>query len=61
MVYMKELYLRSLTMINQLDIKTEKDYNKLLHDYLILNLESLKYISQTKKFEKIMQIAKEVS
>lgn len=58
---MKELYLRSLTMINQLDIKTEKDYNKLLHDYLILNLESLKYISQTKKFEKIMQIAKEVS
>lgn len=61
MVYMKELYLKSLAIIRQLDIKTEKEYNKLLHEYLILNIESLKYISQTKSFKKILEIAKEVA
>lgn len=58
---MKELYLKSLAIIRQLDIKTEKEYNKLLHEYLILNIESLKYISQTKSFKKILEIAKEVA
>ncbi len=58
---MKELYLKSLAIIKQLDIKTEKEYNKLLHEYLILNIESLKYISQTKSFKKILEIAKEVA
>lgn len=58
---MKETYLKSLQMIKRLNIKNEKEYNKLLHNYLILNLESLKYISQTRSFKKILQLAKEVA
>ncbi len=57
---MKETYLKSLQMIKRLNIKNEKQYNQLLNNYLILNLESLKYISQTRSFRKIVQLAKEV-
>ena len=57
---MKEMYIKSLQMIKELNIKKEKDYNKLLHNYLILSSESLKYISQTRSFKKIVKIAKEV-
>ena len=57
---MKETYLKSLQMIKRLKIKNEKQYNQLLNNYLILNLESLKYISQTRSFRKIVQLAKEV-
>ena len=57
---MKETYLKSLQMIKRLNIQNEKEYNKLLHNYLILNLESLKYISQTRSFRKIIKISKEV-
>lgn len=55
---MKEAYERSLHMIKELDIKTEKEYNKLLHQYLILSSESLKYISQTRNFNKVIKLAK---
>ena len=55
---MKEAYLKSLHMIKELNIKSEKEYNKLLHQYLILSSESLKYISQTRRFKKIIKIAK---
>ena len=58
---MKEAYLKSLQMIKELDIQDEKEYNKLLHNYLILNTESLKYISQTRSFKKIVKLAKEVA
>lgn len=58
---MKEAYFKSLQMIKELNIRNEKEYNKLLHSYLILNAESLKYISQTKSFKKIIKIAKEVA
>lgn len=58
---MKEMYIKSLQMIKVLNIKKEKDYNKLLHNYLILSSESLKYISQTRSFKKIVKIAKEVA
>lgn len=54
---MKEYYLKSLQMIKELNIKTEEEYNKLSKDYKILSLESLKYISQTRKFKKIIKIA----
>lgn len=57
---MKEAYEKSLRMIKQLNIKSEKEYNELLKDYLILNTESLKYISRTRKFKKIIKIAEEV-
>ena len=58
---MKEAYLKSLQMIKKLDLKNEKQYNELLKNYLILNSESLKYISQTRSFKRIIKIAKEVA
>ena len=57
---MQEYYLKSLQMIKELNIKTEEEYNKLLKNYKILSLESLKYISQTRRFKKIIKIAEEV-
>lgn len=57
---MKENYLKSLRMIKILKIKNETEYNKLLKDYLILSAESLKYISQTRNFRKIIKLAREV-
>ena len=57
---MKEAYIKSLQMIKLLNIKDEREYVKVVKDYLILNVESLKYISQTKKFKKIIQFAKEI-
>lgn len=57
---MKEAYKKSLAIIRTLEIKTEKDYKKLLKKHLILSSESLKYISQTRDFNKIIEIAKEV-
>ena len=57
---MKEMYVKSLQMIKELNIKNKKDYIKLVRNYRILNLESLKYISQTKSFRKIRKLAKNV-
>ena len=56
---MKELYKNSLHMIKELNIKNEKEYNKIVKDYLILSAESLKYISRTRRFRKIIKMAKE--
>lgn len=56
---MQEYYEKSLRLIKTLNIKTEKEYNKLMKDYLILNVESLKYISQTRDFNKIIEYAEE--
>ena len=55
---MKEYYLRSLQMIKELNIKNEKEYNKIVKEYLILSAESLKYISGTRRFRKIIKLAK---
>ena len=57
---MQENYLKSLQMIKVLNIKTRKEYNKLLNDYLLLSVESLKYISQKDNFRQIVRRAKEV-
>lgn len=57
---MEEAYEESLQMIKALNIKNEKEYNRLVQNYLILNAESLKYISQTRDFNKIIELAKEV-
>lgn len=54
---MKEMYIKSLRMIKELNIKNKKEYKNLVRNYLILNLESLKYICQTKRFRKIRRIA----
>lgn len=58
---MKEMYIKSLRMIKELNIKNKKEYRKLVRNYLILNLESLKYISQTKSFRKIRKLAKNIA
>ena len=55
---MKEMYIKSLQMIKELNVKNKKEYRELVRNYLILNLESLKYISQTKSFRKIRKLAK---
>ena len=57
---MKEEYEKSLQMIKELNIKNKKEYIKLVRNYRILNLESLKYISQTKCFRKIRKIANNI-
>jgi hypothetical protein len=57
---MKEAYIKSLQMIKILNIKNENEYNKLISNYLILSSESLKYISQTRKFKKIIKLAQKV-
>ena len=58
---MKEMYIKSLQMIKILNIKNEKEYNKLLRSYLLLSAESLKYMSRTRHFRKIIKLAKEVT
>lgn len=55
---MKEMYIKSLQMIKELNIKNKKEYIKLVQNYRILNFESLKYICQTKRFRKIRKLAK---
>lgn len=55
---MKTAYEKSLQMIKELNIKNKKEYIKLVQNYRILNLESLKYICQTKRFRKIRKLAK---
>ena len=57
---MKEAYLKSLQMIKRLQIKNENQYNELLKNYLLLNLESLIYISQTRSFRRTIRLAEEV-
>ncbi len=57
---MKELYIKSLRMIKNLNVKNKKQYIKLVRDYRILNLESLKYISQTRSFRKIRKLANNI-
>ena len=56
---MKEMYIKSLQMIKILNIKNEKEYNKLLRSYLLLSAESLKYKSRTRRFRKIIKLARE--
>ena len=55
---MKEAYEKSLQMIKILNIKTEKEYIKILRDYLLLSLPSLKYMSGEDEFDNIIKLAK---
>ena len=57
---MKSEYQKSLRMIKELNIKNKKEYIKLVRDYRILNLESLRFISQTKSFRKIRKLANNI-
>lgn len=57
---MKSAYEKSLQMIKELNIKNQKEYIKLVQNYRILNLESLRFISQTKSFRKIRKLANNI-
>lgn len=57
---MEENYKKSLRMIKLLKIKTKREYERLLDNYLLLSVESLKYISQNRNFKDIIKLAKEV-
>jgi len=57
---MREAYLRSLQMIKILNIKNRNEYNRYKKYYLVLNIDSLKYISDKRNFKDIIRIAKEV-
>lgn len=54
---MEKTYKKSLQMIKVLQVKNKKDYNRYKNYYLVLNIESLKYITGEKDFRKIIQIA----
>lgn len=57
---MEENYKKSLQMIKQFKIKTKREYERLLDNYLILSVESLKYIAETRNFKDIIKLSKEV-
>lgn len=57
---MREAYLRSLQMIKILNIKNRNEYNRYKKYYLVLNIDSLKYISDKRNFNDIIKIAKGV-
>ena len=57
---MKEAYLKSLQMIKILNIKNRNEYNRYKKYYLVLSIDSLKYISDKRNFKDIIRIAKGV-
>ena len=57
---MKNEFIKSLQMIKILKIKNQEQYKNLSRDFLVLSLDSLKYISQQKDFKKIVKMANEM-
>ena len=56
---MKNQFIKSLKMIKILGITNQEQYESLLNDFLILSLDSLKYISQKSNFKEIVKMANE--
>lgn len=57
---MEENYKKSLQMIKLLKIKTKREYERLLDNYILLSAESLKYIAETRNFKDIIELSREV-
>lgn len=57
---MKNEFIKSLQMIKILKIENQEQYENLQKDFLILSLDSLKYISQKSSFKDIVKIANEI-
>ena len=57
---MKNEFIKSLQMIKILKIKNQEQYENLQKDFLVLSLDSLKYISQKNSFKDIVKIANEI-
>ena len=58
--FMKNEFIKSLQMIKILKIKNQEQYENLQKDFLVLSLDSLKYISQKNSFKDIVKIANEI-
>ena len=54
---LQEEYIKSLQMIKDLNIKSELEYSRLLRQFILLNLKSLKYMAGTKSFKNIVKLA----
>lgn len=57
---MKEYFIKSLQMIKVLGIEKQYEYQNLTDYFLILSIESLKYISQKDNFSDIVELAKRI-
>ena len=57
---MKNEFIKSLQMIKILKIKNQEQYKNLARDFLVLSLDSLKYISQKNEFKEIIKMANEI-
>ena len=57
---MKNEFIKSLQMIKILKIKNQNQYKSISKDFLVLSLDSLKYISQKKDFKEIIKMANEI-
>jgi len=57
---MKNEFIKSLQMIKILQIKNQEQYKNISKDFLVLSLDSLKYMSQKKHFKEIVKMANEL-
>ena len=57
---MKNEFIKSLQMIKILKIKNQDQYKNISKDFLVLSLDSLKYISQKNDFKEIVKMANEI-
>lgn len=57
---MQNQFIKSLQMIKILGIKNQTQYKNLSRDFLVLSLDSLKYISQKNDFKEIVKMANEI-
>lgn len=57
---MKNEFIKSLQMIKILKIENQEQYENLQKDFLVLSLDSLKYISQKNSFKDIVKMANEI-
>ena len=56
-----EIYLKKLLkMIKFLGINQQYEYQNLISNFLVLSIESLKYMANKKTFKEIVDMAKEV-
>ena len=57
---METYFKKSLKMIKILGINKQYEYQNLISNFLVLSIESLKYMANKKTFKEIVDMAKEV-
>lgn len=57
---MQNEFIRSLQMIKILGIQNQIQYKNLSRDFLVLSLDTLKYMSQKNDFKEIVKMADEI-